>query len=153
MQKLVQIGLIGMLSVSMVGCAVESGRSEQMSTIAGGALGSVLGHQFGSGKGRAAATIAGALIGGYLAGNAGRTMDDVNRMKVAKALETTRTNHTKSWIDPDSQAEYAVTPTRTYHKHKMPCREFTTSILMDGRLQTAKGVACRDRNGNWRIVE
>jgi len=40
------------------------------STLAGGLLGAVIGHQFGSGSGRRAATVAGAVIGGAIANDA-----------------------------------------------------------------------------------
>jgi uncharacterized protein YcfJ len=40
------------------------------STLAGGLLGAVIGHQFGSGSGRRAATVAGAVIGGAIGNDA-----------------------------------------------------------------------------------
>lgn len=49
---------------------VERGPDRTGSTLAGGLLGAVIGHQFGSGGGRRAATVAGAVIGGAVANDA-----------------------------------------------------------------------------------
>ncbi len=48
------------------------------SAIVGGALGGVIGHQFGSGRGKDAATIGGAILGTLVAGNAARDQYNSN---------------------------------------------------------------------------
>lgn len=151
MRNLGRWAVIGLVGISLFGCAENGMRNEQMGAITGGILGGVLGSNVGSGKGRTAGIIAGTLIGGYAGSNVGKSMDDVNRMKMAQALESTRTHHTRSWVDPDTQREYSVTPVSTFRRSGRVCRNYTTSILIDGRLQTAEGVACRDAKGQWVI--
>jgi surface antigen len=49
-----------------------------------------------------------------------------------------------------------VTPGETwedgYAGHDGPCREFSQRVFIDGRPETAYGVACRQSDGSWRTV-
>ena len=35
---------------------------------------------------------------------------------------------------------------------QQPCREYQTQVVIDGRTQNAYGTACRQPDGNWRVV-
>ncbi|MBT4885222.1 MAG: glycine zipper 2TM domain-containing protein [Legionellales bacterium] len=135
----------------LVSCA-EDISNRDLGTMTGGVIGGVLGAQFGKGDGQVAAAAAGAILGGVIGGNVGESMDELNRMKMAKVLENTKTNHSHSWVDPDSKAKYTVKPTKTIHKDNTVCRNYTMSVVVDGNLETAQGLACRNANGNWDIV-
>ncbi len=39
-----------------------------------------------------------------------------------------------------------------YGGYEGPCREFEQRVYIDGRPETATGVACRQPDGTWRIV-
>jgi surface antigen len=39
-----------------------------------------------------------------------------------------------------------------YQGYEGPCREFSQRVFIDGRRETAYGVACRQPDGGWRIV-
>jgi surface antigen len=95
----------------------------------------------------------GTLIGASIGGSVGRSMDEVDRMKVGATLETTRTGVTTRWENPDTGHEYAVTPTRTYETAEGPCREYTMDAQIGGRTEQVYGTACRQPDGSWRIVE
>ncbi len=41
--------------------------------------------------------------------------------------------------------------TRTYDAAQGPCREYTTSVVIDGKTQSVHGTACREPDGIWRI--
>ncbi|WP_440997006.1 RT0821/Lpp0805 family surface protein [Arhodomonas sp. SL1] len=140
-------------AIGLGGCATDQGPSEQVGMVIGGVLGGVLGHQVGGGTGQTAATIAGTMIGSAIGGNIGRTMDEVDRRKVGTTLETTRTGVTSTWQNPDTGAEYAVTPTRTYETSSGPCREFTMEAEIGGGTEEVYGTACRQPDGSWRIQE
>jgi surface antigen len=45
----------------------------------------------------------------------------------------------------------SAVPTRTYDTAQGPCREYTTSVVIDGRTQSAHGTSCREPHGTWRI--
>lgn len=138
--------------LALAGCEAQGGPNQQSGGIVGGVLGGVLGHQVGKGHGQTAATIVGVLIGASIGSNIGKRMDDVDRMKMATALETSKTGTMSSWKNPDTTYEYQVTPTRTYESQGEPCREYTLDAIVGGKKQQVYGTACRQADGNWKIV-
>lgn len=143
--------LSGLLIIAS--CGQQNISNKDAGAITGGIVGGILGAQFGNGEGQVAAAAAGALIGSMVGGNVGESMDQANRTKVAHVLETSKTNHAQSWVDPDTHTEYTVKPTKTTYKSNTVCRNYTMSVVIDGKLQTAKGVACKDAQGNWQIQQ
>ncbi len=136
------------LSIGLSGCANMN--QQDVGTVAGGVLGGALGNQIGGGNGRVLATVGGTLLGAYLGGSVGKSMDDIDRMKMNQALETTRTNQTVSWKNPDSGNSYAVTPTAlSTNAQGLPCRDYTTTVLIGGKRQQMYGRACRMADGSW----
>lgn len=148
----VKLASIGVLSLAMVGCATTGGPNEESGMIIGGILGGILGSQVGDGRGQTAATIIGAMAGMAIGGSVGRSMDDVDRMKLAAAMETTRTGVVTQWQNPDTGYQYAVTPTQTTETTEGPCREFTLDASIGGQTEQIYGTACRQPDGSWRIV-
>lgn len=138
-------------ALALTGCATD-GPNQQAGTIIGGVLGGVLGAQVGKGHGRTAAIIAGSLAGAAIGGSVGRTMDDNDRRKVAETLEGVRTGVPSTWHNPDTGAQYSVTPTRTYETASGPCREFTTEAIIGGKREKVYGTACRQPDGSWRVM-
>lgn len=148
--------VVSLVLVTSLLTACEGMRNEDMGAITGGVLGGVLGSQVGKGSGQAVAIVGGTLVGAYLGSRVGRSMDDVDRMKVNNALEHNRINKTTSWSNPDSGAHYAVTPTKTYYRQAQgttqPCREYTTTATINGKRETVYGRACRMADGSWQVV-
>lgn len=132
------------------GCA-NLGDQQQTGALTGGILGGLLGSQLGHGHGRTAAVIGGSVVGSLIGSSLGKDMDEMNRMRFARALETTPVHHTRSWEDRRTGYHYTVQPLKTYHKKGRLCRRYSSSVLIDGRLQTAKGRACRNAHGHWVI--
>lgn len=139
------------VSMALAGCQT-SPSNEGGGQVIGGVLGGVLGSQVGKGKGKTAATIAGVLVGAYLGGKIGRSMDANDQRKAHSALENNQSNQPASWHNPDSNRDYAVTPTSTYKTADGYCRDYTTEVSIDGKREVAKGTACREPNGSWRVV-
>lgn len=131
------------------GCATPP-TQEQTGAVIGGALGGLLGAQVGSGSGRTAAIIAGTLAGAAVGGSIGRTMDDVDRQRVQRTLETARDNEAVTWVNPNSGTRWEATPTQTYRTAAgTDCREYTIRAEIDGRMENVVGTACRDASGRW----
>lgn len=143
-------GILALL-VSLPSCAADQRQKEQAGMVIGGVLGGVLGTQIGQGRGRDIAIIAGVLAGAAIGGSVGRTMDEVDRMKMAQTLEGVRTGVSSTWVNPDTGAQYAVTPTRTYETAGGPCREFTTEAVIGGKREKVYGTACRQADGSWKV--
>lgn len=135
------------------GCATPQGPKEETGMVIGGIVGAILGNQIGSGDGRRVATALGAIAGGAIGSSVGRSMDDVDRMKMAATLETTRTGVASTWRNPDTGHEYRMEPTRTYESQQGPCREYVLDAEIGGRTEEVYGTACRQSDGSWRIVD
>lgn len=146
------------LAAAVSGCADGQGVNKQtigtgVGVLAGGAIGSV----FGEGGGKTAAIIGGALIGGLLGNELGRQMDENDRLRAERttqeALETYPSGQTATWSNPDTGYGGAVTPQPPYQNSGGEvCREYEQQIFIDGRTETAVGVACRNPDGTWRVV-
>lgn len=134
-------------SLMLAGC--QNMNKSTVGGAVGGVAGGVLGSNVGDGKGRTAAIIAGSLLGAALGSHIGAEMDELDRRRANDALETYPTGRTSSWSNPDSGAEYSVTPTRTYQADNRPCREYEMDVYMDGQRDVVKGTACRNAQGEW----
>ena len=96
------------------------------------------------------------MVGG-LGGAAGNYLDQRDRQLAAKAaqsaLETAPSGTTTAWKNPDNGNSGAVTPKRTYQTASgQYCREYTQTINVGGKKQTSYGTACRQPDGQWKIV-
>jgi len=140
----------GLMVITLSACQT-SPSNEDTGRVVGAVIGGVLGSNVGKGSGRTAAIIVGTIAGGYIGGSIGRNMDENDRYRAGQALETNQTNQTSSWHNPDTGYDYTVTPTRTFNNADGPCRDYTTSVVIDGKLEKATGTACRE-NGQWRII-
>jgi surface antigen len=77
-------------------------------------------------------------------------MDDTDRLKVTRTLETVRTGVPSQWRNPDTGNQYTVVPTRTYDAAGTPCREYTVDGVIGRRRENIVGTACRQADGSWR---
>jgi len=145
------IAAAAVVSLAATGCSnYPYGPTQQdIGMVIGGALGGALGSQIGGGTGRTVAIVAGTLLGAAVGGNVGRSMDDVDSMRTAQALENVRTGVPSSWRNPDTGNEYMVTPSRTYETASGPCREYSVDAVIEGRRERVYGTACRQPDGTW----
>ncbi len=146
------IGLAFFATLALGGCATSQGPQEQAGMIIGGALGGMLGNEIGGGgRGETAAIILGTMVGAAIGGSIGRSMDETDRLRANMALENVRTGVATSWRNPDTNTQYALTPTRTFESSYGPCRDFTVQAMVDGRRDEVTGTACRQPDGSWRM--
>ena len=144
------IALMAAAVIGLAGCATDPSK-EQVGAVTGAVLGGVLGAQVDKGSGRTAAIIGGTIIGGMIGGSVGRSMDDVDRMKANQTLETYPTHQSNTWSNPDRNAQYTMTPTRTYEAAGTPCREYTMDAVIGGKTEKVYGTACRQPDGSWQV--
>ncbi|MEA1677031.1 RT0821/Lpp0805 family surface protein [Nitrospirillum sp. BR 11163] len=124
-----------------------------MGTVVGALLGGLAGSQFGHGGGKAAMTGAGVLLGA-LAGNAAfNSMDQSDEGCFAQAMEKAPDGQQIVWNNPDNGARYQMTPVKTWQElADNYCREYQSVATVGGRKQTVTGTACRQPDGQWKIV-
>lgn len=158
--KFAKVTCAAVLALALAACENTGdgpGGKQTVGTLLGAGLGALAGSQFGGGKGQLAAVAVGALAGAWLGSETGKSLDKADRAHAQRttqtALETYPTNKTATWNNPDSKASGSVTPTRTYQAADgTNCRDYETTIYVDGKSETAKGTACRQPDGSWRVV-
>lgn len=144
---------------SLTACQQGQGVNKQTSgTLLGGLAGGILGAQVGGGEGKLIATGVGALAGALVGGSIGQTLDQYDQQMITnssrQALEFSPTGKSVGWNNPDSGHSGSVTPTRTYkNSDNQYCREYTQEVIIGGERQKAYGKACRQADGNWKIVK
>lgn len=135
----------------LAGCSTAPTK-EDTGMIIGALAGGILGHQVGGGSGQVLATFIGTIAGAAIGGSIGRSMDETDQLRATATLENVRTGVSSSWTNPDTGYEYVMTPTRTYDSGTGPCREYTLDAQVGGEMQQVYGIACRQADGSWRIM-
>jgi surface antigen len=90
---------------------------------------------------------------GTLLGNRiGASLDEEDRQRAyaaeIQALEGGAAGAPVGWRSPNGRYG-SVVPGPYYVDNGRRCRAFTETIYIDGRPQTARGVACRNPDGTW----
>jgi surface antigen len=130
---------------------IESGRCrrEAIGKAVGAVLGGVAGARLGDKE--PVAIIAGAIIGYVVGGSIGKGMDERDRACVGQVLEYSDDHNKVQWVNPDTNMHYEVTPTRTFRSGETYCREYTRTVVIDAKRESAHGTACRQPDGTWQI--
>jgi surface antigen len=101
-------------------------------------------------------TVAGAPLGGLLGNRLGTALDNEDRRLAYAAqiwaLEVGPSGAPVPWRNPDSGRYGNVVPGPAYELNGVPCRQYTSTMYIDGRPQTERGTACRKPDGTWMIV-
>ena len=146
------------LAVTVGACqGMQDNPKQTGGTLLGAGLGALIGSQIGSGKGQMAAIAIGALAGGWAGSEVGKSLDRADRQYAERtaqdSLEYAQIGQAKAWRNPDSGNSGTFTPTRTYRTADgQNCRDFETTIYVDGKQETGTGRACRRADGTWQIV-
>ncbi|PWC37969.1 hypothetical protein TSO352_08575 [Azospirillum sp. TSO35-2] len=128
--------------------------TETVGTLGGAVAGGLLGSRFGGGSGKLATTAIGTLLGAYAGQQLTRhfTAADQNRASDAEERAVTN-NQTITWNNPESGNRGTIQPTRTYQSDNgQTCRDYQHSVVIDGRTEVARGTACRQPDGTWKLV-
>lgn len=126
---------------------------ETLGAVLGAAVGGAVGSRFGKGDGKVLTSIGGAIVGTLVGGSLGRAMDQVDQNCIGQALEHAPTGTPVIWQDTAQSADYNVTPTNTYKRADgRYCRDYQTQIVIAGRVENARGTACRRADGRWEKV-
>jgi surface antigen len=150
-----------LLTTALGGCANNSstgyGTKEIIGTAAGAALGGWAGSSIGHGSGRLATTAVGVFLGGLIGNQIGRYMDEQDKQMARQAeynaLENNPDGQQSTWQNPNNGNHGYSVPDRTYQNAQgQYCREYQTTIVIDGQPQSGHGTACRQPDGTWQLV-
>lgn len=141
----------------LAACTNNAGQKETAGTVLGGVAGAVLGSQVGGGSGRIVAVAVGTLAGAMIGSEVGRSLDRADQLAMAEAERKAHTapiGETIVWNNPDSGHSGSVTPLRDGRNAQTNayCREYQTTVVIDGREQSAYGTACQQPDGSWKVV-
>jgi len=134
-----------------------AGPKETAGTIIGGVGGAVVGSQFGSGSGKVAMTALGTMGGMMIGQSIGASLDRADRAYAMQtqrqAVYNGRLGQRIAWRNPrtGNHGHTVVTNVGNDMRHGGTCKEYQTTIYIDGAPDTAYGAACQDRYGNWRM--
>lgn len=158
MRRISSLFCVLVLSSALAACqqGTGMGMKEGAGTLGGAVLGGLAGSQVGGGSGRLWATGAGVLLGAFIGNEIGSSLDKADRAYAANAMtraHDARLGQPVSWHNPDSGNAGTITAVRDGRSVSGDyCREYKTTILVDGRQETAFGTACQAPDGSWRIA-
>lgn len=122
-------------------------------TVIGGVAGGLIGNQFGRGNGNTAATIGGVLIGAIFGNNVGTTLSRTDTGCMAQALEYARPGTQVVWQEQSGRSAYSILPTKNFQNDEgQYCREYQANVRISGKIKKSYGTACRQPDGQWRIM-
>lgn len=156
--KIKNIILTSALAISLAGCANDPHAKQNAGTVIGGITGAIIGSQFGGGEGKIVTGAIGALAGSMIGNSIGASMDAQDRSLYSQAAQRSFENSPSgtpvSWNNPDSGNYGTVTPIKTFQNTQgMYCREYSQTIVVGGKKQAAYGTACRQPDGEWKIIQ
>ncbi|MBC8269878.1 MAG: hypothetical protein H8E36_14105 [Rhodospirillaceae bacterium] len=130
---------------------------EKFGTATGAVIGTVVGAKTGSGSGRVLSAGLGAIFGAWLGKIVGQKLDDRDQQqandKAQETMETADVGQTTTWTNPDTGNSGTYTPTSARTSNGEDCRDFESSVIINGKEEKASGRACRQADGTWKIVE
>ncbi len=155
-QTLIRTTWAAALIVALAACET-SGPKETAGTILGGVGGAVVGSQFGSGSGRVAMTALGTAGGMLIGRSIGASMDRADRayamQSQRQAVYNGNLGQRIAWRNQrtGNHGHTVVTNVGTHTGHGGVCKEYQTTVYIDGAPDTVYGTACQDWYGNWRM--
>ncbi len=150
-------------------CAAGPGEVGFNKTTAGGLAGAAGGAFAGArlfggsngfiGKGsttQMAGVAAGALLGALVGGSVGSSLDRADQPAPSRA-QARQAPPDIRWTDPDAEPARPA-PARILREGRdrdtgQLCREFVQDIEVGGRAEKGWGIACRQDDGTWRVVQ
>lgn len=128
------------------GCVTNKAQTGALGGAAGGAIiGQAIGHNTGG-------TLIGAAVGSLMGYMVGNEMDKADKTQLNNVYETSPSQQTTQWTNPDSGNQYQVTPQPAYKDNSTNqyCREAEILTTIDGKAEKTIATACRV-DGRWVI--
>jgi surface antigen len=147
------------LAIALLGGCVtnpDTQPKQTAGTLIGAGIGGLLGSKMGRGRGQLAGVAIGALAGAMIGASIGESLDRADRAYLQNAQEealAAPVGRSIQWHNPDTGHGGAVTPKREGYDRITGdyCREFETTIYVDGREEVGYGTACQQHDGSWEI--
>lgn len=155
------LGAVTVICSLLTGC-MGSGPKTMAGGLMGAGAGALIGSQFGKGDGRLVGVALGTVLGAGLGTHIGAEMDARDRQLAENAanhaLEHQADHRVSTWRNPNNNhsGQFVVTRTEEKPQSHRVCRDYTHTVVIDGRTEKLHGRACRDvrdPNGHWTIQQ
>ena len=138
-------------------CETFEGSKRDIGGVLGAVTGGVLASNVGKGKGQLVAVGVGTLVGALVGSEIGKSLDKADMMYAQRANQQAHTapiGQAITWSNPESGNSGSVTPLRDGYDRNSGsfCREYEQVIYVDGRQETGTGIACKQPDGRWEIM-
>jgi surface antigen len=151
--------IVVLAGLSLGACAADpyAGPNQNAGATVGAISGALIGSSFGRTPGSSfAGAIAGAAAGGLIGGAIGASLDERDRRYAyeanMRALQEGEPGAPVGWRSPQTGHYGTIVPGPAYQTGGLTCREYSHTIYIDGRPQTARGTACKNPDGSWTPV-
>jgi surface antigen len=141
--------------LTLAGCAADPGTG--LRQVDGNSLSAITSSLFSTSQSGSAVTgsVGGTPTGGILSGPVGASLDERDRKRAVaaekQALERGEPGEPVGWRGGAGR-HGTVVPGVDYEIRGVRCRDYTHSIYIDGRPQTARTTACRNPDATWSPV-
>jgi surface antigen len=103
--------------------------------------------------GRTAGIIVGTLLGDLVGSNLSLSIDEADELRAAFVLDKNQNGEAAAWVNPNKGTEVTVVPILSYQtptgEH---CREYQVELSTEGKKSSVAGTACRQPDGQWKMV-
>lgn len=144
------------VALTLSGCITNDAPKQGAGTLLGAVGGALAGANVGKGRGRLVAVAAGTVMGAFLGREIGRSLDRADRIALGNAQNRAHfapVGQSIQWSNPDSGNYGEIRPTREGQSNTgRYCREYQHSVVINGQTQQAYGVACRQPDGSWEVI-
>lgn len=146
---------VALVALTLAGCAADSGTGARQ--VEGNSLSAITSSLFstsqgGSASGSVTGSVGATPAGGILSGPVGASLDERDRRRAAaaekQALEHGQPGEPVGWRGSAGR-HGTIVPGVDYEIRGIRCRDFTHSIYIDRRPQTARTTACRNPDATW----
>ncbi|MTH98933.1 RT0821/Lpp0805 family surface protein [Roseibium sp. RKSG952] len=111
---------------------------------------------FGASRATVADDEASTAIAVLVTNEFGQALDPSDRKAAAeaqkRALRARGTGASVAWQNGQTGRSGQVRPGPLYQVNDTACREFTHEMVLNGRVLTSRGTACREVNGTWQTI-
>ena len=151
---------VALVALTLAGCAADPGAGGARPPVESTSLAAFTSSLFSTAStGSAASGVTGSVggtgAGGILSGPVGASLDERDRKRAAaaekRALEQGEPGEPVGWRGSAGR-HGTVVPGVDYEIRGIRCRDYTHSIYIDGRPQTARTTACRNPDATWTPV-
>ena len=143
--------------LTLTNSCAEKEDNKLLGQIIGSVAGAYLGSKVGDGMVGNLTTVLGGTVGFLIGGKIVDLLDSEEQSQLNNAINQTLTenpdNVSNKWnSQKNANTNAEIIPLNSYQIDKNTCRDFTKTVNKGKKQVQEKSTACRDENGNWKII-